>query len=77
MASPTRKTQWSAALVESPDSTGLVSLDTGLANRLIFRALEDDAVDELGAWRLERGEHTLGPAIPVRLPRSTPPPGNI
>ncbi len=60
VASPTRKTQWSAALVESPGSSGLVSLDTGLPNRLIGRALEEDAIDELRAWRLERGEHTVG-----------------
>lgn len=59
-SSPTRKTQWSAALVETPDASGLVSLDTGLPNRLIGRALEENALEELGAWRLERGEHTVG-----------------
>jgi sugar fermentation stimulation protein A len=57
---PHRSTEWSAALVESPDSSGLVSVDTRLPNRLIGRALEEDAIDELRAWRLERGEHTVG-----------------
>lgn len=59
-AEPTRKTQWSAVLVESPDSTTWVSIDTGLPNRLIGRALEEDALEEFGAWRLERREYTVG-----------------
>ncbi len=57
---PTRKTQWSAVLVESPDSSTWVSIDTGLPNRLIRRALEEDALEELAAWRLERREYTVG-----------------
>ncbi len=57
---PTRKTQWSAVLVESPDSSTWVSIDTGLPNRVIGRALEQDALEELGAWRLERREYTIG-----------------
>jgi len=57
---PRRKTQWSALLVESPDSSTRVSLDTGLPNRLIGRALEGNALEELGGWRLERREHTIG-----------------
>lgn len=59
-ADPARKTQWSAALVESPDSSTWVSIDTGLPNRLIGQALELDALEELGAWRLEKREYTLG-----------------
>lgn len=58
--SPTRKTEWSAALVESPDASGLISLDSTLPNRLIGQALEQGALEELRAWRLERGEHTVG-----------------
>jgi sugar fermentation stimulation protein A len=58
--SPHRATEWSAALVESPDSSGLVSVDTQLPNRLVGRALKAGALEELRAWRLERREHTVG-----------------
>ncbi|HUG40114.1 MAG TPA: DNA/RNA nuclease SfsA [Longimicrobiales bacterium] len=58
--SPARRTAWSAVLVESPDGRGLVSVDTTLPNRLIRRALEAGALDELAGWRLERREWTLG-----------------
>jgi sugar fermentation stimulation protein A len=51
-----RKTLWSAALVERPDGRGLVSLDTTLANRLVRRALEHAALEELAEWRLVRAE---------------------
>jgi sugar fermentation stimulation protein A len=57
---PHRKTAWNAVLVESPDSSGLVSVDTGLPNRLVGRALEECALEELSGWRLDRREHTVG-----------------
>jgi sugar fermentation stimulation protein A len=57
---PYRKTQWSAVLVESPDSTCWISLDTTLPNRLVGRALEEGALEELGGWGLQRREHTIG-----------------
>lgn len=59
-ASPTRRTAWSAVLVETPDGRGLVSLDTTLPNRLIHRALAAGALEELAGWRLERREFPLG-----------------
>ncbi|NIP82139.1 MAG: DNA/RNA nuclease SfsA [Gemmatimonadetes bacterium] len=59
-ASPTRKTDWSAVLVEAPDGRGLVSIDTTLPNRLIRRALESRALEELEGWELERAEFPLG-----------------
>ena len=59
-ASPGRKTDWSAVLVESPDGRSLVSLDTTLPNRLILRALQARALAELDAWSLERAEFPLG-----------------
>jgi sugar fermentation stimulation protein A len=59
-ASPTRKTDWSAVLVETPDGAGLVSVDTTMPNRLIHRALEAGALDELEGWTLERAEFPLG-----------------
>lgn len=59
-ASPTRKTDWSAVLVEAPDGEGLVSVDTTLPNRLIHRALEAGALQELEGWALERAEFPLG-----------------
>jgi sugar fermentation stimulation protein A len=59
-AAPSRKTDWSAVLVESPDGEGLVSVDTTLPNRLIHRALAARALDELEGWTLERAEFPLG-----------------
>lgn len=59
-ASPTRKTDWSAVLVESPDGAGLVSVDTTMPNKLIHRALERGALDEFDGWVLERSEFPLG-----------------
>jgi sugar fermentation stimulation protein A len=59
-ASPTRKTAWSAVLVETPDGAGLVSVDTTMPNRLVHRALEADALDEFAGWSLERAEWTHG-----------------
>jgi sugar fermentation stimulation protein A len=59
-ASPTRRTAWSAVLVESPDGAGLVSVDTTLPNRLIHRALVAGALDELEGWSLDRAEWRHG-----------------
>lgn len=59
-ASPTRRTDWSAVLVENPSGDGLVSIDTTLPNRLIHRALQDRALDEFDGWELERAEFQLG-----------------
>lgn len=55
-----RKTRWSAVLVQTPEGDGWVSVDTTLPNRLVARALEADALDELAGWRLERAEYALG-----------------
>jgi sugar fermentation stimulation protein A len=57
---PTRRTAWSAVLVEAPDGAGLVSVDTTMPNRLIHRALEAEALAELAGWRLERAEWPHG-----------------
>jgi sugar fermentation stimulation protein A len=59
-ASPTRKTAWSAVLVESPDGAGLVSVDTTMPNRLIHKALAADALEEFAGWSLDRAEWTHG-----------------
>lgn len=59
-ASPSRRTDWSAVLVESPDGDGLISIDTTLPNRLIHRALTAGALSELDGWALERAEFTVG-----------------
>jgi sugar fermentation stimulation protein A len=59
-ASPTRKTAWTAVLVEGPDGAGLVSVDTTMPNRLIHRALEAGALEELAGWSLERAEWRHG-----------------
>ena len=59
-ASPTRRTAWSAVLVESPDGSGLVSVDTTMPNRLIHRALQARTLEEFDGWTLERREWPLG-----------------
>jgi len=46
--------------VESSDKRELVSLDTTLPNRLIRRALEEDALPEVAGWTLVRAEFPLG-----------------
>jgi sugar fermentation stimulation protein A len=58
--SATRRTRWSAVLVESPDGSGLVSVDTTLPNRLIHRALAEGALEEFDGWALERAEWPHG-----------------
>lgn len=59
-AAPTRRTRWSAALVEAPDGEGLVSLNTTLPNSLAHEALRQDALSEFAPWRLARAEWPHG-----------------
>jgi len=59
-ASPTRKTRWSAVLVESPDGEGLVSVNTTMPNALVHRALEMEALPEVHPWTLHQAEWTHG-----------------
>jgi sugar fermentation stimulation protein A len=58
--SPTRRTRWSAVLVEAPDGEGLVSLNTTLPNSLAHEALRQGALAEFSPWRLERAEWPHG-----------------
>jgi sugar fermentation stimulation protein A len=58
--SSTRRTRWSAVLVESPDGRGLVSVDTTLPNRLVHAALLEGTLAEFDGWTLERREAMLG-----------------
>jgi sugar fermentation stimulation protein A len=55
-----RRTSWSLVLVQTPEGTGWVSLDTTLPNRLLARALAEDGLSELPGWKLERAEATVG-----------------
>jgi sugar fermentation stimulation protein A len=48
--STTRKTRWTSLLVESPDGTGWVSLNTTMPNRLILKALQKGALEEFAGW---------------------------
>lgn len=57
---PERKTRWSAVLVESPDGSGVISLDSTLPNRLVAAALREKAISELSEWELERAEIMMG-----------------
>ncbi|GBD33655.1 Sugar fermentation stimulation protein A [bacterium HR33] len=56
VVAPRRKLRWSAVLVETPRGSGLVSVDTTMPNRLIARALELGALEELSGWKLIRRE---------------------
>lgn len=57
---PRRKTDWTLVLVETPDGSGWVSLDTTLPNRLVERALRRRWLDELSGWELHDTEVPLG-----------------
>jgi sugar fermentation stimulation protein A len=57
---PERKTRWTAVLVESPDGSGLISLDSTLPNRLIAEALRERAISELSEWEFVRAEVKMG-----------------
>lgn len=57
---PHRTTKWSVVLARGPEGDGWVSVDTTLPNRLVRRALERRALDELTGWRLERTEFQHG-----------------
>lgn len=59
-SNPARKTRFTAVLVETPRGDELVSLDTTLPNRLVRRALQEQALEELKGWTLERAEVTMG-----------------
>lgn len=48
--SPTRKTLWTSLLVESPDGSGWVSLNTTMPNRLVLKALQSSALEEFDGW---------------------------
>lgn len=58
--SATRSTRWTALLVESPDGSGWVSVNTTMPNRLVELALRDRVLDELAAWRYVRREVPYG-----------------
>jgi sugar fermentation stimulation protein A len=55
-----RRTAWTAVLVQASDEGDLVSLDTGLPNRLIRQAIDGGALTELAGWSLLRSEFALG-----------------
>jgi sugar fermentation stimulation protein A len=58
-AGPTRRTAWSAVLVEGPGGQ-LISVDTTKPNKLVGAALEAGALEEFDGWSLERREVPLG-----------------
>ena len=60
--SETRKTSWTAMLVEAPedDAGEWVSVNTTIPNRLVRKALEVGALAEFAGWRLERHEAVFG-----------------
>lgn len=56
--SPSRKTRWTATLVEAPasDGGGWVSVNTTMPNRLVREALAEGSLEELAGWTLVRQE---------------------
>ncbi|WP_048601951.1 DNA/RNA nuclease SfsA [Rubeoparvulum massiliense] len=57
---PGRRTQWSAALVATPDGKQMVSLDSTLPNRLVELALQKQEIAELADWSFVSREYTMG-----------------
>jgi sugar fermentation stimulation protein A len=58
-ATAARTTAWTAVLTACP-AGGLVSIDTGVPNRLTGEALRRGALAEFAGWELERAEWPLG-----------------
>lgn len=59
-ASATRKTWWTALLVESPDGDGWVGVHTPTPNALIEQALRRGALEEFDGWTFARREVAWG-----------------
>ncbi len=57
MNNPQRRTRWSAALVENPEGSGLVSIDSTLPNRLISKALSNNVLSEFKEWTIQKAEY--------------------
>jgi sugar fermentation stimulation protein A len=57
---PNRKTRYSLLLVESPDKTRWVSLDTQLPNRVVRRLLTEGLLDGWQDYALEKAEFAYG-----------------
>ena len=51
-----RRTRFTLVLVETPDGSGWVSVDTTLPNRMVGEALARGDLDEFEGWRLDRAE---------------------
>ncbi|KGP71182.1 DNA/RNA nuclease SfsA [Pontibacillus yanchengensis] len=58
--SHSRKTNWSAVLVEDPHTHELVSLQTTLPNKLIDRSLKANELEEFENWSYIQREFTKG-----------------
>lgn len=60
--SPTRKTRFTAMLVEAPEADGgdWVSVNTTVPNLLVRKALVDGVLEEFAGWRLVRHEVPRG-----------------
>lgn len=53
-----KKTRWTALMLSCQGT--LVSLDTTLPSQLIRRAIEQDAIEELPGWMIERADAPIG-----------------
>ncbi|MEQ9400573.1 MAG: DNA/RNA nuclease SfsA [Longimicrobiales bacterium] len=74
--SATRKTAWTALLVETPDGNGWVSVNTTIPNRLIDVALRAGALEEFDGWRYVRREVPWGASrLDFLMEREGPAPG--
>ena len=55
-----RRTRWTLRLCRTPEGERVVSLDSTLPNRLIRKALREQAMEEFRGWELARSEVTVG-----------------
>ncbi|WP_082051364.1 DNA/RNA nuclease SfsA [Rossellomorea aquimaris] len=57
---PKRKTKWSAVMTYDASNGMYVSLNTQYPNRLVLEALQQEMVEELKDWQLEKAEYKVG-----------------
>ncbi|WP_176224041.1 DNA/RNA nuclease SfsA [Thalassobacillus devorans] len=59
---PTRKTAWSAVMIEDKNTNTMVSLNTQLANQLVEKALQNGVIPSLKNYKILKREYTISPS---------------
>lgn len=57
---PNRKTKWTAVLCKTSDNGSLISLVSTLPNKLINKALRENALEEFEGWKFLKSEYKMG-----------------